>query len=80
MQAGGRRFDPGWLHSAPERIRGGRYLDAAMMAALFLAWFAAFVLAWTGRRVASVVVALVSLLLCMAMLRYHMSDDITISL
>ena len=51
-----------------------------MMAALFLAWFAAFVLAWTGRRVASVVVALVSLLLCMAMLRYHMSDDIAISL
>lgn len=52
----------------------------AMMAALFLAWFAAFVLAWTGRRVASVLVALVSLLLCMAMLRFHMSDDITISL
>jgi L-lactate permease len=64
----------------PELVRGRKYLRLAMMAALFLAWFAAFVLAWTGRRVASVVVALVSLLLCMAMLRYHMSDDITISL
>lgn len=51
-----------------------------MMAALFLGWFAAFVAAWTGRRIASVIIALVSLLLCMAMLRFHMSDDIRISL
>ncbi|CAB4338751.1 unannotated protein [freshwater metagenome] len=51
-----------------------------MMALLFLGWFAAFVLAWTGRRVASVVIALVSLLLCVALLRLHMSDDIRISL
>jgi Family of unknown function (DUF5993) len=51
-----------------------------MMAALFLAWFAAFLLAWTGRRIASVIVALVSLLLCMAMLRYHMTDEIRLSL
>ncbi|MSX03090.1 MAG: hypothetical protein F2813_08025 [Actinobacteria bacterium] len=50
------------------------------MALLFLGWFAAFVLAWTGRRIGSVIVALVSLLLCMAMLRYHMSEDIGISL
>ena len=51
-----------------------------MMAALFLGWFAAFVVAWTGRRIASVIIALVTLIFCMAMLRYHMSDDITISL
>lgn len=51
-----------------------------MMAALFLGWFGAFVLAWTGRRVASVIVALVWLLLCMAMLRFHMTDDIRINL
>jgi len=51
-----------------------------MMAALFLVWLGAFVLAAKGRRNLSIVVGLIALILCLAMFRYHLSDNITLGL
>ena len=51
-----------------------------MMAALFLVWLAAFGLAATGKRNLSIVIGIVALILSLAMLRYHVSDNITLSL
>lgn len=50
------------------------------MALLFLVWFAAFGAAATGRRVTSVIIGLVSLLLTLAMFRYHLSENIHLAL
>ena len=51
-----------------------------MMAAIFLVWLAAFGLAAKGKRNLSIAVGLVALLISIAMLRYHVSDNITLSL
>ena len=51
-----------------------------MMAALFLVWLAAFGLAAKGTRNLSIVIGIVALILSLAMLRYHVSDNITLSL
>ena len=51
-----------------------------MMAALFLVWLAAFVTVATGRRTLGIVVGMVALILSLAMFRYHVSDNITLSL
>lgn len=50
------------------------------MALLFLVWFGAFGAAATGRRVVSLIVGLVALLLTLAMFRYHLSENIHLAL
>jgi hypothetical protein len=51
-----------------------------MMAALFLVWLVAFGLAAKGRRNLSIVVGTIALILSLAMFRFHISDNITLSL
>ncbi|MFM8888574.1 MAG: DUF5993 family protein [Solirubrobacterales bacterium] len=51
-----------------------------MMAAIFIVWLAAFGLAAKGKRNLSIVVGLIALLLSLAMFRFHVNDNITLSL
>lgn len=50
------------------------------MAILFLVWLGAFGAAATGRRVASIIIGLVALLLTLAMFRFHLSENIHLAL
>jgi len=50
------------------------------MALLFLVWFGAFASAATGRRVLSVTIGLIALLLTLAMFRFHLSENIHLAL
>jgi hypothetical protein len=51
-----------------------------MMAALFIVWLGAFVAAAKGRRNLSIVIGLAAPILSLAMFRFHVSDNITLSL
>ena len=51
-----------------------------MMAVLFAFWTGAFVLAFKDRRRASVIVALVGLIITALMFRYHLTGRVELSL
>ncbi len=55
-------------------------LPTKMMAVLFAFWTGAFVLAFKDRRRASVIVALVGLIITALMFRYHLTGRVELSL
>jgi hypothetical protein len=59
---------------------GAARFPTRIRAALFLVWLGAFVAAAKGRRNLSIVIGLAALILSLAMFRYHVGDNITLSL